>query len=59
MPTITFTARVKRVQCKNLSSLDKGYEIVLQGEDPNMIQASGCPADSEVNVSISYGEQDL
>ena len=57
MPKIQFTAIVKEVKCKALVSLDKGYEIRLQGEEAEMGKAMDVPADQTANVTIEWGNE--
>ena len=49
---IVFSALVKEVFAKALVSGDKGYRVILQGEDPNMFAAGAFPGDQQVRVTI-------
>lgn len=49
---IKFQALIKKFTSKALASGDKGYEVVIQGEDSNMKQLADAPADSLVEISI-------
>jgi len=51
---VKFKCLVKEVKMKNLVSLDKGFEVKLQGEDKDMIFLSAAPADTIVNVTINW-----
>ena len=52
MQPVTFNALVKKVTIKSLASLDKGVEIVLQGEDQRMIRLVDAPPDQMVQVTV-------
>jgi len=59
MPTekaYKFRALVKEVHSKALVSLDKSYQILLQGEDSQMGELINAPADQEAEVIIKYSE---
>lgn len=49
-----FRALVKKVSSKALVSLDKSYQILLQGEDKSMAALVNAPADQEAEVTIIY-----
>ena len=50
---IKFRALVKEVKAKALVSLDKGFEVKLQG-DSKMAVLVDAPADKEVEVVIKW-----
>lgn len=47
-----FKALIKKVTSKALVSLDKGYEVILQGGDKEMGKLIDAPADKEVEICI-------
>jgi hypothetical protein len=49
---IEFEALVKEFKAKALQSLDKGFEVKLQGESKNMEWLVKAPADRTVKVTI-------
>ena len=51
-----FRALVKEVHSKALVSLDKSYQILLQGEDDRMAELINAPADQEAEIIIKYLE---
>ena len=51
---IEFTALVKEFKAKALQSLDKGFEVKLQGGAPIMFLLAQAPADQEVKVRIEW-----
>ena len=51
---VNFTALVKEFKSKALQSLDKGFEVKLQGENPVMVLLAQAPANQEVNVKIEW-----
>jgi len=56
MVEIRFRALIKKVGSKALVSLDKSYQILLQGEDKRMAELINAPADQEAKVTIKYTE---
>ena len=55
MVQVEFKALIKQVKSKALVSLDKSYEIILQGEAKAMGELVKAPSDEMVEVVISYG----
>lgn len=53
---VNFLALVKEVKVKALISLDKGFEVKLQGEDFAMAELVNAPADNSVKVTIEWEE---
>lgn len=51
---VTFNAIVREVKVKALMSLDKGYQVIIQGENTEMSKLVDAPADGEVKVTISW-----
>ena len=49
-----FRALVKKVGSKALVSLDKSYQILLQGEDGRMSGLINAPADQEAEITVKY-----
>ena len=58
MPEVILRALVKDVRNKSLASLDKGFEIKLQGDGKAHLAALenlvGAPSDAEVEVKITW-----
>jgi len=57
MSEITFNALIKKVTVKSLASLDKGYEVVLQGEDKGMSKLVDAPSDEQVTIKVIYSDE--
>ena len=47
-----FRALIKKVSSKALVSLDKSYQVLLQGEDKGMAALIDAPADQELEITI-------
>lgn len=54
---IEFKALVKEFKSKALQSLDKGFEVRLQGGNPLMSLLAQAPADNEVKVRIEWDDR--
>jgi len=54
MPKVEFSALIKEVKAKALVSLDKGYEVKIQGSNPEMAKLTQTPADGEVKITIEW-----
>ena len=52
--TYKFNALIKKVSSKALVSLDKSYQILLQGEDNRMAALIEAPPDQEAEITITY-----
>ena len=55
-PKVKFKALIKKVTSKALASLDKGYQVTLQGGDRRMAELVNAPADEEVEITVKYKE---
>ena len=53
---VEFEALIKEVKAKALASLDKGYEIKIQGENENMFKLAQAPADATVTVRVEWDD---
>jgi hypothetical protein len=49
---VEFVSIVREVRAKSLVSLDKSYRIMLETEDPNVVELGRWPADETVSVKI-------
>ena len=53
---VEFSALIKSFTSKALVSLDKGYEVKVWGENPQMMKLVDAPADREVRVLVEWDE---
>ena len=51
---VKFQAIVKEVKIKALASLDKGFSVLLQGEDTNMGYLVNAPADKTAIITVHW-----
>lgn len=54
MPEVKFNAIIREVKVKALVSLDKGYQAIIQGENPEMKKLADAPADGEVEIMVKW-----
>jgi hypothetical protein len=53
---IELQALIKEVKAKALVSLDKGYEVKLQGEDIVMADLAKAPADQKAKIMVEWND---
>lgn len=49
---ITFNAEIKRTTQKKMASLDNIYELVLNTDNPELLELGKLPSDTLVNVTV-------
>lgn len=49
---ITFNAEIKRTTQKEMASLDNIYELVLNTDNPELLELGKLPSDTLVNVTV-------
>lgn len=49
---ITFNAEIKRTTQKKMASLDNVYELVLNTDNPELLELGKLPSDTLVNVTV-------
>ena len=54
---VKFDALVKECKSKALVSLDKEYEVKLQGANLNMALLAHAPADNQVKVTVEWDDK--
>ena len=54
---VEFQALVKELKSKALVSLDKGFEVKLRGEDPNMGLLAFAPAGTTAKITIEWKDE--
>ena len=51
---IIFNSEIKEVKTKNLVSLDKGFDVLFRGEDPETAKLSFVPCKTIVKVTVEW-----
>lgn len=54
MTEVRFNAIIREVKIKALASLDKGFQVVIQGENPEIKKLADAPADGEVEIMVKW-----
>ena len=49
-----FKAIIREVKVKALASLDKGFQVIIQGENPEISKLVDAPADGEVEIIVRW-----
>ena len=51
---IKFSGLVKEFKSKALASMDKGYSVLIIGEDVSMRELALAPADKQVKITVEF-----